>query len=165
MMRVIPASTGESFSSATPGERWPLGLKTLRLSRPLWVKPKNRARHRTFSRIEHSSEHSGPLGLHVTRKLSYNGYMDDAQRIPLNGPETIDKATSRVEAGERVMLTRDGLDVAALVEPEAAALLEHLEDIGLASLAAERMAAFKASGEVAVPLADIARQMDLDATS
>ncbi len=105
------------------------------------------------------------LGLPTAKGLPYNGGMDDARRIPLNGPETIDKATSRVEAGERVMLTRDGLDVAALVEPEAAELLEHLEDVGLASLAAERMEAFRASGEAAIPLADVAREIDLDAAS
>ncbi len=85
--------------------------------------------------------------------------------MPLNDHETLNRAATRVEAGERVMFTRDGLDVAALVEPEAAELLEHLEDVGLTSLALERLAEFKASGENPIPLKDVVRETGLDAAS
>ena len=87
--------------------------------------------------------------------------MTDIRHIALNGPETLNKAMSRVEAGERVVLTRGGDEVASVVEPGAAALLDDLEDAELLRAAEESDAEHEASGEELTDADELYRELGI----
>jgi len=79
-------------------------------------------------------------------------------------PAPFADALSRAEHDkERVVLTRQGRPVAALVPIEDVLALEAMEDAVDSRLAAEAMARWEAEGRLpGIPLADLARELDID---
>ncbi len=81
-------------------------------------------------------------------------------------PAAFAEAMARAEHGkERVLVTRDGRAVAALVPIEDIEALEAIEDAEDSRLAADAVARWEAEGRPrGIPLADIARELGIDLT-
>lgn len=94
--------------------------------------------------------------------------MPDSVTIPLP-PDPMREAVARVEHEQRrVVLTRDGTEVAAIIPIDDLRALEELdalEDAHWAKVAAEAMADWEARGRPpGIPLEEVARELGIDLT-